>query len=56
MEGFWLDKTKSDNWSFRFFIRPDLKWAIMSVRLAPKAAITEREARADTYFAFMTHV
>jgi hypothetical protein len=34
MEDFWLDKTKSDNWSFRFFIRHDLKWAIfrMSVR------------------------
>jgi NAD(P)-dependent dehydrogenase (short-subunit alcohol dehydrogenase family) len=41
MEDFWLDKTKSDNWSFRFFIRHELKWTIfrMSVRFAPKVVI-----------------
>ena len=43
MEDFWLDKTKSDNWSFRFFIRHELKWTIfrMSVRFAPTAASRE---------------
>ncbi len=39
MEDFWLDKAKSDNWSFRFFIRHELKWTIfrMSVCFAPEA-------------------
>jgi hypothetical protein len=44
MEDFWLDKAKSDNWSFRFFIRHELKWTIfrMSVCFAPEAAIASR--------------
>jgi hypothetical protein len=28
MEDFWLDSTKSDNWSFRFLIRHEFKWTI----------------------------
>jgi hypothetical protein len=42
MEDFWLDKTKSDNWSFRFFIRHDLKRAIfrVSVRLRQKRLLS----------------